>query len=222
MVPRSKETAVGAVPADPVHAALIHDVTCADWHVLADKRRFGYSNTNATAGTIINDMLTQMLLAEGVYAVKNLFAASVSDCSALTSLSSLGSGTVTLSIDATKSAVGGANSLKVICDGTFANQGFVSTVLSGKFLPSTTYTLSLDLLGGTTPITVSVSAKRNAPFAIMANKTVQLSNGWQRFSLTFTTPAAGSMPDGAHGFNIQVETTPAQAVTFWADGLQYE
>lgn len=45
---------------------LLHDVTAADWHYLADKRIVATSYENRTAGAIVGDIVTRYLGAEGV------------------------------------------------------------------------------------------------------------------------------------------------------------
>src|SRR5258706_9134713 len=147
VIARSKEAADASVPNDPAHAVLLHDILCADWHYLADKRRFGYSNNNVSAGTITGDMLTQVLAAEGVYAVKNLLSANQSNVETnTTGFTVAGGGVVTLTRDTTEHWEGAA-SLKAVCDGTQANQGVFVGLASTAYLAGSRYTLSVQVKG---------------------------------------------------------------------------
>ena len=47
-------------------ALLEHELSLMDYHYLTDKRTWGYSATNKTAGAIVADLLSQVLNAEGV------------------------------------------------------------------------------------------------------------------------------------------------------------
>ena len=51
------------IPSSPI---FYHEIICADWHYLADKRLAAESYTNTRAGTIIADLRDKYLAAEGV------------------------------------------------------------------------------------------------------------------------------------------------------------
>jgi hypothetical protein len=113
----------------------------------------------------------------------------------------------------------GTASAKAVCPGTNVNEGITALVLSGSFVASGKYATSVWILG-TAGVTLNVSVKRNDTFNIKANTDVVLTGVWQRVKLTWT--ADSSLPDGAHGYNIQVDTKFVTATTFWVDGLQVE
>jgi hypothetical protein len=52
----------------PGDSTIYHQLTCVDWHYLADKRIVSRTYTNQTCGFMVNDILTQYLAAEGVTA----------------------------------------------------------------------------------------------------------------------------------------------------------
>lgn len=117
----------------------------------------------------------------------------------------------TLSRDTTEHWHGSA-SLKIVCDGTSTNQGFyVST--STNAAQSTTYTASIYLKGTGT---VNVDFYHNPNVSPIATQTVSLTDSWQRVILTGTTRTED------YPLRIYVRTDSAQAITFYADGLQIE
>jgi hypothetical protein len=115
-------------------------------------------------------------------------------------------GTVTLTRD-TGEYWQGVASLKVVCDGTQAQQGFEIScnVISGSIY---TYSLYLKM-----PSAITLLWR----FYGATNVAVQFStvSGWSRYSYAFTATATGAA-------NLVVRTVNAQAVTFYADGLQLE
>ena len=118
-----------------------------------------------------------------------------------------GSGT-TFSRDTNVSKFGPA-SLKVVTDGTIAQQG---VYVAANFSPSLTYTASMWVKGPSGANFVFWSAN-NFP-NIYVNGT--FTGSWQRVSLTGTTPSYSSSAW------LIFQTNSAEAITFWVDGAQFE
>lgn len=121
----------------------------------------------------------------------------------------------TLSRD-TSERYGGNASLKVVCDGSVASQGFVfstTTLVS----PSKTYTGSCYVKGSGTVILLIT--EKNGTGDTVGNTTsniITLSSNWQRIyiSRSFGTTGVGA--------KLIVVTPTAQAITFYSDNLQLE
>lgn len=205
------------------HPVLRHTIQATDNHRLANKRRVAAAYTNTTADAVVNDYIANWLSAEGVYAVRNMLTANQSSVETnTTGFGVSGGGVVTLTRDTTQHWQGTA-SLKVVCDGAASNQGVIVSLLAPKYRANGCYTHSV-YLSGPTGAHLTVSLKRTDTFATLANTTVTLlgTGTWQRVALSFTTPDASSMPDGAHGFDLEVTTPTATATTFYVDGLMFE
>src|SRR5579859_237373 len=193
-----------------------HSVSVADWHYLADKRVAPYSAVSKTAGAIANDLISQFLNTEGVYAVRNLLTANQSSVETdTTGFNAVGTG-VTLSRDTTTAAFGAA-SLKVVCDGTNSLQGFNAVVASTEYVAGLTYTLSVYLKGSGT---VRLFLYQQSPSIVIGTPTViTLTSQWTRYTVSIPAPN----PLVATNYGLRVDTNNvAQAITFWADGLMIE
>src|SRR5260221_580696 len=51
-----------------ISSQLDHDITCMDWHYLADKKIFASSYVNVTCGAVVTDIIAQKLAVEGIFA----------------------------------------------------------------------------------------------------------------------------------------------------------
>lgn len=198
---------------------LVHHVTGADNHYLADKRVVATAYTNTfTCGGVAADLVAQYLAAEGVYYVKNLLDAATSQCSSITSsISAAGSPAATLSVDSTTRYIGGS-SIKAVTTGD--EQGIILKCLVSAFQPTRTYTFSA-YVKATAGKALRLYIKRDDTFGVLAQVDVTASGGWDRLALSFTTAAAGSMPPGTNHYWLQI-VTHLTSDTFWTDAVQFE
>jgi len=116
----------------------------------------------------------------------------------------------TLSRDTT-TAWHGTASLKIICDGTTSTQGAFVTISASA---DTTYSGGMWLKGSGT-IRVEFRDDTNAIYP--GGQTVSLTGSWQRVLANPITYGAA-----AGNLILVAWTDSAQAITFWADGLQVE
>src|SRR5579862_1844506 len=86
---------------------LYHQLTCTDNCYLADKRTAATTYTSQTTQYIFNDLLTNFLAGEGVYAIRNLLSANQSNIESSTAGFVAGAGT--LSRDTTRPYAGSAS-----------------------------------------------------------------------------------------------------------------
>lgn len=117
----------------------------------------------------------------------------------------------TLSRDTVEKYQGNA-SLKVVCPGSLAGEGFYTTGVSSKNL---TNTKQIKIKGSGTVIAMLNAWDKSQRVAQL----VTLTNNWQLVTLTLTTTTV------SNDLEIIVYTNTgqaAQAVTFWVDALQIE
>lgn len=203
--------------------ALIHSVTGMDMHYLADKRIVASSYLAQTTHFIVNDVLTNTLAAEGVWAYNgaNLFTRNQSDVETdLTGFSVAASNLITGDVAATinqdpTKAVFGATSLHM-------NTGLVTTGASGvEWSPGVavaagaTVTVSFyyqtSLSGGA--LRVHDYTNNTSPAGISLTTPT---TGWTRASYTWTQ--GGSATTDLR-FCVR---SGAQNQDFWFDGIQIE
>ncbi len=197
---------------------LLTDCLCKDNHFLADKRIWAASYANQTAGFIANDILTNVLSQENVYAIKNLL--SVNQSSVETSTTGftasdgflLNSGATLTRV--TSQSYYGAASLQVVTDGNHTSEGVATSGIAA--LANWNYTASAYVL---MPAGVSFEIRlRDATNNLRDTAVIQTGTGaWQRVSTSLTT---GASAVGNLYLAILVTTQPAQ--TFYVDGLMIE
>src|SRR5260221_112107 len=204
-------------------ALLEHDVACADWHYLADKRAFPYSNVNVTLATIVSDMLSQVLAVEGVVAAfggnalsPNQSLGGEQDLQGFTPQNN-----AVLSQDPTQIcplAGGLGGSLKVVASGA---QGFqaVEVRIPKECVPGAAgaaVTISAYMKASTGTPTLRFYVQ-GAASGLGAGHSVTLSTTWTRYSWTATMP--NPIVGGFLALRVDTDSVP-QAVTWWMDGLQ--
>lgn len=197
-------------------ATLSHDIQCADYHYLSDKRIAAKTYTNQTCGYIVKDLLSSYLTAEGVVAAlgSNLLTLNQSDIETDTTGFSANGG-ATLTRDATQCWHGGS-SLKCVTPNVAAFEGWYVRIPRTSLIANHTYTLSVYLQGTGT---VELLAQQLSPLVTLAtSSTITLTGTWTRHTLTFTTPN----PLVATDYLFACYTPTQQAATIYADGLQWE
>lgn len=118
-----------------------------------------------------------------------------------------------MSRDTTVSHIGVA-SLKVVCDGSVASQGFYRTIAG--IAGGTNYTYSL-FASGSASIRLYVQLYNSGVWTgLISSDVVQLSADWQRLTLSVATAADTTQ------IRIFCLTSSAQATTFWVDGVDVE
>lgn len=213
-------------PTDEENGAVLrHVLNYADWHYLADKRAFPYSNANVTLQQVVKDMMSQVLLAEGVvaafggnYLSPNQSLGAEEDLQGFVAVNNS-----VISQDATEVcplAGGLGGSLKVVCSGAQAFQAVEARipvgVIPGINGAQITISIYAKASAGTPTLRFFV---QGAGSALGSTTTIGLTTSWQRFTWTATMPN----PVTGGFLGIRLDTgTPAQAVTFWLDGLQIE
>lgn len=124
-----------------------------------------------------------------------------------------GSGIVTFSPDTTTHDTGNS-SIKVITDGTYGGQGIGTNTLM-DIVPGNTYSVKARVKGsGTVKITL---CERDDTGQFIGNgdvssSSITLTSSWQDISLTNAIPVGTKL-------RIKVQTSSAQAVTFWVDSI---
>ena len=194
---------------------LTHSVACKDWHYLADKRLAATSFASGqTCGAVLRSLISTILAEEGVLGVSNLCSANQSSIE--TDTSGFGSSTGTaLTRDTTQHQFGAA-SLRVVTDGTATFQFVNAQILSGVYTIGDTYTASFYAKGASAGGTLRYFVDSNSG-AVSAVNTLTLSTTWTRYSVTFTAAS------GKTWMGLRLDTgSPAQALTFYWDGLQVE
>lgn len=208
----------------PAHTALLtHQITCVDNHYYADKRRIAYSNTNVAAGTIVQDIVTQVLASEGIIVQRgvNKHSAQQSDVEQ-NDMSGFSPGSsVTISQDTTPgNAWHGTGSLKVITSGGANTFEQIEThVDATQFTPGAQVTISAYVKATAGSPTLRWFVQSNTG-AIGGTTTVTLSTAWQRITRTVTLP---NPMTGIVYIGLRLDTgSPAQSVGFFMDGMQIE
>lgn len=200
-----------------VSALLVHAVGGKDWHYLADKRLVAKSYAaGQTCGAIFRDLLSTVLAAEGVTSKANYLSVNQSNVETDTTGFATAQG-ATISRTTTEQWQGSA-SLSVVCPGLVASEGFKATLAGSNFVAGGVYTFSAYVKGAGT---VKFICQNQGDFSTVGGVFVTqvLTGAWQRISITVTLPA--SIPSA--GFALHISTfSVAQAVTFYADGLQIE
>jgi hypothetical protein len=209
-------------PTDEENGALLrHVLNYADWHYLADKRAFPYSNANVSLQQVIRDMMSQVLLAEGVvaafgdnYLSPNQSLGADEDLQGFVAINN-----AVISQDA---PMPGAlhGSLKVVCSGAQAFQAVEVRIpvgvipgINGAQITISAYARASS---GTPTLRMFV---QGASAALGSTTTKTLSTTRTRYTWTATMPN----PVTGGFLAIRFDTgTPAQAVTFWLDSLQIE
>jgi hypothetical protein len=107
----------------------------------------------------------------------------------------------------------GRSSMKVVTDGSRSSEGFTAAQAT---VPNTdTGSMSFYIMGETG--TVTVAAISGSTATVIAQTQVTLSGGdYQRVALSGLSLVAGQQ------MYLLVQTTTAQALTFWVDAFQYE
>lgn len=200
---------------------LLHQVTCQDQHYPADKRIAATSYASQTCGFMANDLLTNWLAAEGIYAVRNLLTANQSSWETDTTGATLVGGSlhVTLTADSAQ-AWRGTKSLKTVTDGAFTFQGVQIQCPVANFLPGGTYTFSAMLRASTGTPTVRFYVQSDTSNVGSVPSVVLSSTGWVRYTITVTLPTSFA---GLTFFALKWDTGGAtQALTVYMDGCQIE
>jgi len=210
---------------DPAVVLLEHDISCADWHYLADKRRFPYANTNATLGAIVKDMVNQVLAAEGVTAAYggNALSPNQSNGAEENLQGFVAVNNSVLSQDPTQVcplAGGLGGSLKVVASGAQGFQAIEARIpvqaIPGAAGTQITISAYIKCLSGTPTVRFYI---QGASSALGSTTTITLSTTWTRYTWTATMP--NPIVGGSMALRVDTGSTP-QAVTFWMDGLQIE
>ena len=108
----------------------------------------------------------------------------------------------------------GAASLKIVTLGQVITEGVAISPIS--ILPNSIYTLSIWLKGSGAVTLYLIEIASGGGFVGQTMSSVTLTSVWTRYSLTRTTVSNGGE------LYLLVATNAAQAITFWADGLQLE
>ncbi len=206
-------------------ALLEHAIACSDWHRIADKRAFPYSNANVSLATIVKDMVTQVLAAEGVTAAfgGNALSPNQSNGGEEDLQGFDQQNNAVLSQDPTQIcplAGGLGGSLKCVASGAQGFQAMEARIpiqtIPGAAGAAITISAYMKASTGTPTLRFYV---QGAASGLGAGTTVTLSTTWTRYTWTATMPN----PIVGGFLALRVDTnTPAQAVTWWMDGLQVE
>jgi hypothetical protein len=178
------------------------------------------TDTARTAG-VQGDGITPPDSSTGIWeATTNLITNGGAD-SGITSTTSWGSGTTTVTRDTTTAKFGSA-AFKVVTDGTAAGQGMGWTYPGGK-IPisgSTTYTFSVWVKGnlGTESLVPAITwyDSTGATISSSPGTATTASTSWTQYTFTATSPS------NAAGAIAAFHTSGTSAVTFWTDGAQLE
>jgi hypothetical protein len=202
-------------------STMIHDLGCADWHYLADKRIAATSYANQTVGFMVADLIANYLAAEGVTYQRgvNLFSAQQSDVEA-NDLTPFNAGTsVTISQDTTQSPPHGTGALKFVSAGganTF--EQIEVRVPANLFTAAQVVTISMWAKASTGTPTVRFYCQADTG-AIGTATSIVLSTTWTRYTKTVTLPN----PIVQIYFGLRMDTgSPAQAITVYMDQMQFE
>lgn len=208
----------------PNHTGLLrHTLAFVDNHYYADKRRIVYSNVSVAAGSIVQDIVTNVLASEGVTVQRgvNKYSAQQSNVEQ-NDMSGFSQGTsVTISQDTTPgNAWQGTDSLKVITSGgTHTFEQIEVHVDATQFTPGASVTISAYVKASTGTPVLRWFLQSNTG-AIGGTTTVTLSTTWQRITRTVTLP---NPMTGIVYIGMRLDTgSPAQAITFFLDGMQIE
>lgn len=106
----------------------------------------------------------------------------------------------------------GAASLKVVTDGSIANQGVATSGAATTVSPNTKYSCSAWVKGSGSVLIRG----RDDTGTFTDSSAITLTSAWQRLTVTHTTSAT------AANMWLSVLTSGTQAITFYADGLQIE
>jgi hypothetical protein len=194
---------------------LLHQITGADWHLLADKRIAATSYASRTCGYMFLDLLTNYLWAEGVGYLNNLLTVNQSNVETnTTGFAAVHAATLTQD---TAQAWQGTHSLKCVTPNVVAGEGWQATQPLTSYHPGDVLVLSTYLYGAGT---VQVECVRTDTGAVIGSPVAAtLAASWTRYSVAITLPT--TLPTSGQ-IGLQVVTTSQQAATFWADGLQIE
>jgi hypothetical protein len=109
-------------------------------------------------------------------------------------------------------ALHGQYSMQVVTDGLASGEGFFGPM--APFISTSVASVGLDVSGETG--TLIVTAAYNPDGISLATQIVSLTPAWQRVTLSGLTVPSGST------LYIVVQTTSAQFITYYVDGVQYE
>lgn len=205
-------------------SGMIHDLACADWHYLADKRIAATTYSNQTVGFMVSDLCNTYLASEGVTIQRgvNKYTPQQSDVEGtdMTQVSFLPGNSVTISQDTTPgNASHGAGCLKVVTSGgAFTFEQIEVHCPSTFFAASQQVTISayVKSAAGTPTLRYFLQSDTGA---IGGTQNVVLSTNWQRVTRTVTLPN----PFTNAWIGLRFDTgSPAQAVTFFLDQMQIE
>src|SRR6185312_1557102 len=153
---------------------------------------------------------------QDVYAVRNLYRPNQSSVETDTSgFAAFVGGSGTMTRDTSEHRFGAA-SLILITGGSATFQFVNAQLSSGVFTPGLQYTASFYVKSSAATGTLRYFVDSDAG-AVSAVNTLTLSTSWTRYSVTFAAVA------GLAWMGIRLDTgSPAQALTFFLDGLQIE
>jgi hypothetical protein len=198
---------------------LLHSIKCMDGHYLADKRIAAKAYSNVTAAAIVMDLWSNYLMAEGVMASDgtNLLTANQSSWETDTT-GAYNVGLLTMAVDTSQKWVG-AQSLKIVTDGSGGYQALEVRAPAAGFTASEQITLSLYILGASAGGTLRFYCQGSTGQLGSSPSTVTLTTSWQRVTFTTTLPN----PLTSTYVSIRLDTGgTSQALTYWIDGLQIE
>jgi hypothetical protein len=112
----------------------------------------------------------------------------------------------------------GTASLKAVTPGSSAAEGFICYLPSGSLVGGETLTLSGYVTGASGGVRLFLYSDTLFALGTQASTTLTGLGTWQRLVTTVTLPSP--LPSGNIG--LRIATTTAQAITFYADGLQVE
>ena len=210
--------------ASALSSTLLHDVTCTDWHYLADKRLAATSYAYRTCGYMARNLVDSYLAAEGVTYGRgvNLLTAQQSDIETNAILPSFvadGTGVTLFQTSVPANVHHGGGALQIVTDGTVAHQGFEARVTNAanNFPYGAAVVCSVWLRASFGTPTAQLFVNSPGGVVDIAINCV-LSTSWQRFVICSNLGLANRAY-----YALAVDTgASAQALTIWADQLQME
>lgn len=195
-------------------SAMLHAITCVDWHALADRRVAATSYTSQTCGAMVADLITNYLAQDGVQTLNNVLAINKSNVETdTTGFTSNNGSTITRT---TSEHWQGTAALQVACPGVVSGEGFKVNVPSAGIRAGMRHTFSLYIKGSGN---IDLRMQNNDTGATVGSvAALTLTSSWQRLSVTADLPT----PLPSSGVNLRIGTNGIQAITYYADGLQVE
>ena len=130
-----------------------------------------------------------------------------------------GSGTTALTQDTTDAAWNGSACLKIVTDGTAANQGVkLQQTVDGRFSPGGILSASAYMMATSGTPTVILEIRANNLAVLLGTITVTLTNTWTRYDIAAILPSPLTYTD----IEIRAITNGSVAQTWLLDGAQLE